>query len=287
MALLYESEVGYLICHKKHLEETYGIGFKKEYFDVSTPFLKDQEAESKARQLESGLDIKRNRKRKLCQSKLLPIAESDVNQFLHKLHEFFCEPPTAKDYYDNNKSCRKAVEQFMQTTTKIQDTTFEHDHFNPSDKIETIEILGQTYIIPQKCQFYKTDISNISCLTLTHQKFSLIVMDPPWSNRFVKRKKESSASHSGYHFMGDEVLAALPIDQLCDSRTLVAIWCTNSPSHLDYLLHTMLPTWKLKHVATWFWIKVSFYMICLFTTRVLAIARTVQLPERIFERTIY
>nr|SVE78083.1 EOG090X01QX [Daphnia lumholtzi] len=38
---------------------------------------------------------------------------------------------------------------------------------------------------------------------------------------------------------------------------LVAIWCTNSKTHLDYLTGTLLPLWKLTYIATWFWIKVT------------------------------
>ena len=59
--------------------------------------------------------------------------------------------------------------------------------------------------------------------------------------------------------MDNSFLATLPIAQLCTDGALVAIWCTNSPTHIDYLINTLLPIWKLDFITTWFWIKVIIF----------------------------
>lgn len=41
-------------------------------------------------------------------------------------------------------------------------------------------------------------------------------------------------------------------------HTLVAIWCTNAPSMINYVRDKLLAKWDLKLLATWFWIKVCF-----------------------------
>ena len=112
------------------------------------------------------------------------------------------------------------------------------------------------FILPAHSQFYKNDVGYLETLSESGRTFSLIVMDPPWTNRFVKRKRHAGSLNS-YHSMGNDILATLPISKLCAQGALVAVWCTNSKKHLDYLTNTLLPLWNLTYVATWFWIKVS------------------------------
>lgn len=95
---------------------------------------------------------------------------------------------------------------------------------------------------------------NLSNFVVPKQK------DPPWTNRFIKRKRKSSSLFGGcYRTMDsddDSLLRSMPVADLCLQSSLVAVWCTNSPTHLDRLINDLLPKWGLQYEATWFWIKV-------------------------------
>lgn len=60
----------------------------------------------------------------------------------------------------------------------------------------------------------------------------------------------------------NEDICNLPIEKFTKENTIVAIWCTNSLSHIDAIKSEFLPKWNLKLIATWFWVKVvSLYSI--------------------------
>ena len=259
MAILHQSDVGYLLCHRTLSEEICGRPYKKSLFDIRTPFLKDQEAMCEAKAMESGVPRIRKRKRKQ-EKKQLPLEESTVLAFMAELVStgFMKPPPTSADFMVNNKPARETVSQFLSSPsgTKFQDTNLEFSYFNSSKQIVEKEFCNETFILPPCSQFYKKDIGFLENLAESGRTFSLIVMDPPWTNRFVKRKRNAGGV-SSYRSMENDILSTLPISRLCADGALVAVWCTNSKTHLDYLTNTLLPSWNLNYVATWFWIKVS------------------------------
>lgn len=262
MAVLYQSSVGYFVCHRSFSQQTCGRPYKRVLFDIRTPFLKDLEAISVAQSMESGLTKKRKRKRNHQEAKELPLEESTVLNFLAELETLFMPPPTASDFVLNNKPARDTVNQFLSSPhgSKIQDSYLEMNYHNESESVVEQTICDELFILPSQSLFYKSDISSLEALSQSGKTFPLIVMDPPWTNRFVKRKIHSTSANS-YRSMENDNLATLPISHLCSAGALVAIWCTNSKTHLDYLINTLLPSWKLNYVATWFWIKVRDFPI--------------------------
>ena len=258
MSIVYENDVGYFVCHNQFvLEESCGRFYKKELFDLRTPFFKDLEAAAEAKALELGVARTRKRKKKR-EVKEAPIEESTVKLFISSICQsksFFQSPPTPNDLLSNNKPAREAVTKFLssQSTLSVQDASLTCKLSNPSDKTVIELIWDQPFLLPPNCEFYKQDIGDLN--QLTGRVFSLITIDPPWANRFIKRKRKTFES-SSYHTMDNSFLATLPVAELCIKGTVVAIWCTNSPTHLDYLLNTLLPCWGLTYMGTWFWIKV-------------------------------
>ena len=257
MSILHQSESGYFLCHRGLSEEMCGRPYNRNLFDIRTPFLKDLEAVSIAQEMESGVSKKRKRK-KNHEVKELPLEESFVLDFLSELSSFFQPPPTSLDFTMNNKPARNIVTKFLSSVPglKIQDINLKMSCVNSSGQVIEKDIDGETFILPARSQFYKYDVGYLEALAESGRTFSLIVMDPPWTNRFVKRKRHAGSLNS-YHSMGNDILATLPISKLCAEGALVAVWCTNSKNHLDYLTNTLLPLWNLTYVATWFWIKVS------------------------------
>lgn len=109
------------------------------------------------------------------------------------------------------------------------------------------------YLIPKQCRFYCKDVHDINQY-LSGSKYNFIVLDPPWWNKFVRRKKKRT--EHGYRMMYCEDLKNIPIGDLLSDDGLVAIWCTNSQQHMNSLLNDVFSEWGLKLIAKLFWLKV-------------------------------
>ena len=119
------------------------------------------------------------------------------------------------------------------------------------------------------------DIRNLSRRQLGYKKFDLILMDPPWENKHVKRalkrreieeKEQTSDSQRRIHNDGYEMLdnhtigRSIPMNNLLSENGLVVIYCTNSKRH-QTAIQEWLTNWNLVQVAKWYWLKVSFEII--------------------------
>jgi len=60
-----------------------------------------------------------------------------------------------------------------------------------------------------------------------------------------------------YKMMYNEELVKIPIRKLLHSNGIVAVWCTNSPNHLNSIFNEIFPSWGITYRAKWYWIKVS------------------------------
>ncbi|TQW00763.1 hypothetical protein V2A60_001812 [Cordyceps javanica] len=89
--------------------------------------------------------------------------------------------------------------------------------------------------------------------------FHLIVMDPPWPNRSVRRATTSATARyktAGSLSAVGELLRAIPVPALLRPDGLVAVWVTNKSRIVD-LLGRILAAWGLQVVAEWTWLKVT------------------------------
>jgi N6-adenosine-specific RNA methylase IME4 len=57
--------------------------------------------------------------------------------------------------------------------------------------------------------------------------------------------------------MYDKDLADIPIATLTAPGSLVAVWCTNSVSHLTCLQNEIFPAWGMIYIGQWYWLKVG------------------------------
>ncbi|XP_070062869.1 N(6)-adenine-specific methyltransferase METTL4 isoform X3 [Drosophila virilis] len=92
--------------------------------------------------------------------------------------------------------------------------------------------------------------------------YDLIVIDPPWRNKYIRRLKRVK-QELGYTMMDNDQLAMLPLGQLTHERTLVAIWCTNSNLHQQALETQLLPRWQLRllHKLRWYKLNTAHQLI--------------------------
>ncbi|CAK6970218.1 N(6)-adenine-specific methyltransferase METTL4 isoform X2 [Scomber scombrus] len=121
---------------------------------------------------------------------------------------------------------------------------------NRADGAAVVTLMGEEYVIPPRSAFLLSDFTRIQPLVHYGRRFELIVMDPPWENKSVKRSRRYSSLPSSQ-------LRRLPVPLLASPNCLVVTWVTNRPSHLRYICDELYPHWGVEVVAEWFWVKVT------------------------------
>ena len=119
------------------------------------------------------------------------------------------------------------------------------------------------------------DIRNLSHRQLGYKKFDLILMDPPWENKHVKRalkrrKNEEKVQTSdtqqrirndGYEMLDNHTIGrSIPMNNILSENGLAVIYCTNSKRH-QTAIQEWLKNWNLAQITKWYWLKASFKVI--------------------------
>lgn len=81
---------------------------------------------------------------------------------------------------NNNICARNAAIKFYKNTSMLK-TLY-------GQNLNSTLYKGNGYIFPPRCQFYCDDIKNMKILGDT--KYDFILLDPPWVNKYIKRKKK-------------------------------------------------------------------------------------------------
>ncbi|XP_062158239.1 methyltransferase-like protein 2 isoform X3 [Alnus glutinosa] len=121
-----------------------------------------------------------------------------------------------------------------------------------SDDVEA-EFLDSPYVMPRESCFYMSDIGQIHNLIPAEsgRGFNLIVVDPPWENGSARQK-------SRYPTLPNRYFLSLPIKQLTHTDgAFVALWVTNREKLRDFVEKELFPTWGVRYVATFYWLKVK------------------------------
>ncbi|XP_060605650.1 N(6)-adenine-specific methyltransferase METTL4-like [Ruditapes philippinarum] len=113
-----------------------------------------------------------------------------------------------------------------------------------------VKCKGENYIIPENCTFLMSDISEFNKLGKALGKFDLLVMDPPWTNKSVKRKKK-------YHTIDNDMLLGLPLCDLMNPGCVVVVWVTNKQNHIHFVTEELFPSKNIRFTARWYWLKVT------------------------------
>ncbi|KAK9510384.1 hypothetical protein O3M35_005180 [Rhynocoris fuscipes] len=180
----------------------------------------------------------------------LNLAYKTLLKEARQLH-LFTTSPSPKDYLDNNKLARTFVDNFFDTITEKY-STFQGGNTNNHSLIVNID--NGNYVIPPLCNFFSCEIHEINN-KLQENKYDFILLDPPWKNKFIRRKKIKNVKKS-YYMLPNNVIEELPINKYLNELGLLAVWCTNSPTHLE-AIKQFFNKWNLEYVAEWFWIKVT------------------------------
>lgn len=96
----------------------------------------------------------------------------------------------------------------------------------------------------------------------TPKKLNLILLDPPWPNRSVKRTHKTA--HSTYSTAQSleeiyELLMGMDLDVLMADSCLVAIWITNKPAVRELVLgdNGLFDCWGVDLIEEWVWLKTT------------------------------
>ncbi|ESO92400.1 hypothetical protein LOTGIDRAFT_121106, partial [Lottia gigantea] len=114
-----------------------------------------------------------------------------------------------------------------------------------------VKIFGEKYVIPPYCKFLLSDWKQLLQLhTVDANKYDLIVIDPPWKNKSVKRKKS-------YDTLWEDTLLDLPVTKLVNPGCLIVIWVTNKTRLHAFIENTLVEKWQLQQCVQWHWLKIT------------------------------
>lgn len=121
---------------------------------------------------------------------------------------------------------------------------------NTSKPLE-INYQGESFIIPPDCSFYISDFKLwIKEAQHIENKFDLVVIDPPWENKSVKRKKS-------YNYLPEYDMKKIPLQNLLAENGIVVVWVTNKQKYIEFVCEHLFPHWELELIGHWHWAKVK------------------------------
>ncbi|XP_066102582.1 N(6)-adenine-specific methyltransferase METTL4 isoform X1 [Saccopteryx bilineata] len=121
---------------------------------------------------------------------------------------------------------------------------------NNSSFTKVITLMGQKYLVPPKSSFLLSDISCMYPLLNYGKTYDVIVIDPPWQNKSVKRSNR-------YSYLSPLQIKQIPIPKLAAPNCLVITWVTNRQKHLRFVKEELYPSWSVEIVAEWHWLKIT------------------------------
>ncbi|XP_052049770.1 N(6)-adenine-specific methyltransferase METTL4 [Apodemus sylvaticus] len=121
---------------------------------------------------------------------------------------------------------------------------------NNSSFSKMITLMGQKYLLPPKSSFLLSDISCMQPLLNCSKTFDVIVIDPPWENKSVKRSNR-------YSSLSPQQIKQMPVPKLAAADCLIVTWVTNRQKHLCFVKEELYPSWSVEVVAEWYWVKIT------------------------------
>ncbi|NXR75376.1 METL4 protein, partial [Pycnonotus jocosus] len=156
----------------------------------------------------------------------------------------------AKQFPAVNESDHQAVCVLEEETSRVEQDLLSCVMENSSNCAKIIVLMGQKYLVPPKSSFLLSDISCLQPLLNYKKKYDVIVIDPPWENKSVKRSNR-------YSHLSSWQIKQIPLPALAAPNCLVVMWVTNRQKHLRFVKDELYPHWSVKTLAEWHWVKIT------------------------------
>ncbi|NWU36292.1 METL4 protein, partial [Hylia prasina] len=156
----------------------------------------------------------------------------------------------AKQFPAVNESDHQAVCVLEEETSSAEQDLLSCVMENSSNCAKIIVLMGQKYLVPPKSSFLLSDISCLQPLLNYKKKYDVIVIDPPWENKSVKRSNR-------YNHLSSWQIKQIPVPALAAPNCLVVVWVTNRQKHLRFVKDELYPHWSVKTLAEWHWVKIT------------------------------
>ncbi|EQC24797.1 hypothetical protein SDRG_17312 [Saprolegnia diclina VS20] len=126
---------------------------------------------------------------------------------------------------------------------------------NDSDDDGLVMQDGHQFLLPRQATYFLGDVRKLTAADLPGP-FRLVVIDPPWDNKSVAR----NGTYATMHEANLLPLAAMLSASMDPAGCIVAIWVTNKPAYMTFLLDALLPAMRMDSscpLAVWTWLKVA------------------------------
>lgn len=246
MSIIFENSKACFISHKKYIDSLYNnidckhsFQLKEGLFEILTPYKHARNIlTSVSNSLDNQLELDANYVKETYEKFSIELMKHNI------LHN-------SDSQIKSNKFAQNMADQVYYETTKHKNTNF----FGANPDTTTVKEINATkYLFPKNCQFYAFDILDIE-KHLSGKKYDLILLDPPWWNKYIRRKRKKC--DFAYQMMYNEDLKKIPVNKLLKDNGLIVVWCTNSPQHLNSLINDVFKKWNVEFVTKWFWLKVT------------------------------
>ncbi|NWX42278.1 METL4 protein, partial [Steatornis caripensis] len=156
----------------------------------------------------------------------------------------------AKQFPAMNESHHQAVHVLDDETSVPEEDLLSCVTENSSNCAKIVVLMGQKYLVPPKSSFLLSDISRLQPLLNYKKKYDVIVIDPPWENKSIKRSNR-------YSYLSLWQIKQIPVLALAAPNCLVVTWVTNRQKHLRFVKDELYPHWSVKTLAEWHWVKIT------------------------------
>ncbi|UJR30596.1 hypothetical protein I4U23_018122 [Adineta vaga] len=201
---------------------------------------------------QNDLISKLNEAANFCKDKLSFIHDTSLIQTEHSFNDIpFAEIATQQN--DRIPPIQQILltDYFLRASKLGIQTNLLYTHDKPHASIIDTAIAGQI-VLPEKCRFLWADMKNMKLLVNDGRKYSFIVVDPPWLNKSVRRKRP-------YHWSDFDDIKNLPVENLIDRThsSLICCWSTNCDRIEDFIKNDLFKKWNCQYLTTWYWLKVT------------------------------
>ncbi|XP_077208778.1 N(6)-adenine-specific methyltransferase METTL4 [Paroedura picta] len=156
----------------------------------------------------------------------------------------------AKQYSFVNETEQRAICKINEDTSVPEQVQLSCIIENVTNNAKLITLMGHAYLFPPKSSFLLSDISCMQPLLKYNKKFGIIVIDPPWENKSVKRSNR-------YSYLPSWQIKQIPMPALAAPECLVVTWVTNRQKHLRFVKDELYPHWAVHGVVEWYWVKIT------------------------------